>query len=69
VCREVARILKPEGKLAIIEFKKIEGPPGPPLHIRLSQEEVDDFLSPFGFQLEKTEDIGPYHYLSIYGGV
>ena len=69
VSREVARLLKPEGKLAIIEFKKIEGPPGPLLHIRLSREEVDDFLSPFGFQLEKTEDIGPYHYLSIYGGV
>lgn len=67
VCREVTRIIKPEGKLVIVEFKKIEGPPGPPLHIRLSQEEVNDFLSPFGFQLEKTEDIGPYHYLSIYG--
>ena len=32
---EVARVIKPGGLLAIVEFDKIDGPPGPPRHIRL----------------------------------
>ncbi len=32
---ELARVIKPGGLLAIVEFDKIDGPPGPPRHIRL----------------------------------
>ncbi len=32
---ELTRVLKPGGLLAIVEFDKIDGPPGPPRHIRL----------------------------------
>ena len=38
--REIARAIKPEGILAVVEFKKKEGPPGPPKPVRLSPEEV-----------------------------
>jgi ubiquinone/menaquinone biosynthesis C-methylase UbiE len=34
--QEVARVMRPGGKLAVIEFKKMDGPPGPPRGIRLS---------------------------------
>ncbi len=37
---EVRRLLKPDGKLAIVEIKKQNTPFGPPLNIRLSPEEL-----------------------------
>lgn len=60
---EVKRVLKPGGRLIIIEFSKIPGPPGPPLEIRLTPEEVDDMASAYGFKSILTEDIGQYNYL------
>ena len=47
-------------------FKKIDGPPGPPLHIRLSPKDVDNLLAPFGFKQEHHADVGPYNYLVLY---
>ncbi len=63
--REVRRVLKPEGILAIVEFKKIDGPPGPPLHIRLSPGEVERMLDAHGFKKKWTQpqQVGPYNYL------
>jgi ubiquinone/menaquinone biosynthesis C-methylase UbiE len=63
---EVARVLKPKGLLAIIEFKKIEGPPGPPVRVRLSPEEVQRWVLPHGFISLKFRVIGPYNYLVIF---
>ncbi|MFC1859519.1 class I SAM-dependent methyltransferase [Thermodesulfobacteriota bacterium] len=64
--QEIRRILKPEGKLAVIEFAKIEGTPGPPIHIRLSPEELDKMLYLYGFHASSLTEIGPYNYLSIF---
>lgn len=63
--RETARVMHQNGILGIVEFKKIEGPPGPPKQIRLSPEEVSDMITPFGFQRVKTLDVGPFNYLVI----
>ena len=63
---EIARVVKPAGTLAVMEFKKIDGPPGPPKHIRLSPEDVADMLDPYGFQKERTVDVGPYNYLILF---
>ena len=46
-----------------MEFKKIDGPPGPPIHIRLTPEEVTDRLDPYGFKKERYVDVGTYNYL------
>jgi ubiquinone/menaquinone biosynthesis C-methylase UbiE len=62
--REIKRVLKPDGLLAIVEFKKVEGPPGPPLKIRLSPEELEHVLSAYNFHFIKTTEIGSYNYLS-----
>ena len=64
--REVGRVLKPAGRLAVVEFDKIEGPPGPPRAIRLSPAELDAVLVPRGYHLLATTAVGPYNYLSIY---
>lgn len=64
--REAARVLRPGGRLVIVEFKKVEGPPGPPRRIRLSPEELDEIVKPFGFEKKHTIDTGDYTYLSKY---
>ncbi len=66
VLHEIVRVVKPNGILAIMEFMKIDGPPGPPRHIRLSPEQVDDMLTPFGFMQEGIVDVGPYNYLMLF---
>ena len=63
VMQEVVRVLKTKGLLAIIEFKKIDGPPGPPKPIRLAPENVADMLATDGFNKDHVIDIGPYNYL------
>ncbi len=64
--REAKRVLKPKGLLAVIEFRKVEGPPGPPLKIRVSPENLNNILSSYGFRHVKTAEIGPYNYLSVF---
>lgn len=58
---EVRRILKPEGRLAVIECHKREMPFGPPLHVRLSLEEVEKAIEPFGLAKNGYRDLG-YNY-------
>jgi len=62
--REVARVLKPGGRLVVIEFDKIESKPGPPLAVRLSPGEVADLVLPCGFLEEHTLPVGPTTYLA-----
>jgi ubiquinone/menaquinone biosynthesis C-methylase UbiE len=58
--KEVARVLKPKGTLAIVEFKKQDGPPGPPKEIRLRIEEVSMLLMPVGLiRFGPVVDLGP----------
>jgi ubiquinone/menaquinone biosynthesis C-methylase UbiE len=66
VMKEIVRVMKPDGVLAIVEFYKKEGPPGPPKPVRLSPEEVDEILSDYGFQQRRYTEIGPDNYLQIY---
>jgi ubiquinone/menaquinone biosynthesis C-methylase UbiE len=60
---EVARVIKAAGRLAIVEFHKIDGPPGPPRHIRLDPAEVEALVAPYGFARQQTVNLGPYNYL------
>jgi len=66
VLREVARILKPHGRLAVVEFKDLDGPPGPPRHIRISAPQVKTALAAHGFEHRFSEDIGPYNYVALF---
>ncbi len=63
VLKEIARVLKPRGILAVAEFKKQEGPPGPPKAIRLRLEEVAALLLPIGFiRFSGVVELGPQIY-------
>ena len=61
--KEAKRLLKPGGKLAIVEIKKEKTPFGPPLEIRFSPEELRE-----GIKLIPTQmmDIGRYFYLQLF---
>jgi ubiquinone/menaquinone biosynthesis C-methylase UbiE len=63
---ELARLVKPGGRLALVEFKKIDGPPGPPLAIRLSPEEAAALLRSYGFIPGETLDLSPHLYLALF---
>jgi ubiquinone/menaquinone biosynthesis C-methylase UbiE len=63
--RGAARVLKPDGILAIIEPKKIEAPYGPPLHVRLAPEEVEELIRPFGFIKESFKEVGTFENMII----
>ncbi|MBM4241999.1 MAG: class I SAM-dependent methyltransferase [Euryarchaeota archaeon] len=62
---EIKRVIKPGSTFAIVEFKKIEGTPGPPLSIRLNPEEVEDIISRNGFKVSGTIETGLYHYMVL----
>jgi len=66
VLKELRRILHPQGRVALIEFKKLPDTPGPPLEERLSMEDLRSILEPFGFRQNKTFDIGPIHYGAVF---
>ena len=60
--REMARVLKPGGRLAVLECKKEEMPFGPPIYMRLSPDEVEASLKEYGFNKTGYMDLG-YNYL------
>jgi ubiquinone/menaquinone biosynthesis C-methylase UbiE len=66
VMKEIVRVMKPNGALAIVEFYKKEGPPGPPKRVRLSPEEVVKIVSAYGFKQNRYTEIGPDNFLQIF---
>ncbi len=62
---KIADLLTTDASLEIIEFIKSEdsGSPGPPINIRLTPEEVEGIVVPYGFKKERVVEIGPYNYL------
>jgi len=66
VIKEAYRLIKPKGRLLIVEWKKITSPFGPSLHLRLASEEVKEMANSLGLKLEKEFAAGNYHYGLIF---
>lgn len=60
--KETARLLKPSGKLMIIDWKKTGAPFGPPVADRPEPEAVKNLASSTGFKLIEEFEAGPYHW-------
>ncbi len=63
--KEVLRILKSDGILVVVDWKKEETPVGPPVDHRFSELDVIEILRHHGFELVETREAGPYHYLIV----
>jgi ubiquinone/menaquinone biosynthesis C-methylase UbiE len=63
---EVRRLLRPEGILAIVEFKKFDGHPGPSIGVKLSPDQLEQIVALHGFTREEIMEIGQYTYLAIF---
>ncbi|MCE5263230.1 MAG: class I SAM-dependent methyltransferase [Deltaproteobacteria bacterium] len=61
--REIARVLKPDGVFALVEFKKIDKGPGPPIGIRISEQEAEEKIAKYGFSRTYLGEIGEFNYL------
>ena len=53
---EVSRILKPEGKLAIVDWEKIDMEAGPPVDVRIGREDIKQLLISTGFEILRDQD-------------
>ncbi len=62
---EAFRLLKPEGKLLIVEWKAELVSPGPPRKIRLSKEQVNQLCHQAGFSGFKYSDWSKNHYVAV----
>ncbi|HED04474.1 MAG TPA: methyltransferase domain-containing protein [Candidatus Fraserbacteria bacterium] len=60
---ELRRILRPGGRLILIDWKPIETPMGPPLSQRIPGEIIGQALQQAGFAHRQDHDIYPYHTL------
>ncbi len=61
--KEVKRLLKPNGKLAIIEIQKENTPFGPPLNMRFSPEELKQTIKLKPISLI---NVGQYFYMQLF---
>jgi ubiquinone/menaquinone biosynthesis C-methylase UbiE len=65
VMSEIKRILKPGGTFAIVEFKKVENTPGPPINVRISPKQVKKIVESHYLDFKNVEEVGDYHYAVI----
>ena len=73
VIKEIGRLIKNHGKLAIMEFKPLKMSWGPPVDIRISSDDLEELFSQYNFKkVYLNEDIGSdipkgkSHYLIIF---
>lgn len=64
--QEIVRLLKPGGMLTVIEFKKIDKGPGPPIAIRMDGAEIDALVTPYGFTKVAGDEVGEFNDLLKY---
>ncbi len=60
--REVRRICKPGASMVNVDWKPLRMELGPPLEVRLSEEESERILSEGGLRVTRRIEAGPYHY-------
>jgi len=64
--REINRLLRPGGMLHVIEFKKIEKGPGPPVTIRMDEGDVETLVTQYGFTKIAGSEVGEFNYMVKY---
>jgi SAM-dependent methyltransferase len=65
--KKVARSLKPQGRIGIVDFTAGGGGPGPAREERVSPETEIRAAEAAGLQLIKREDVPPFMFLLVFG--
>lgn len=60
---ECRRLLRPGGRVAVIDWKPEQTPSGPPLHVRIPPEQVSAHLEQAGFENAASHSVLPHHYI------
>ena len=62
--KKLKTCLPQDGLLVIIDFKKLKTPPGPPLELRVAEEQAESELKSAGFTiLSADKEMLPYQYI------
>ena len=65
VLQNAKKMLKLNGKLVDLDWKKKQMSFGPPEHIRFSEKKAADLAMQAGFTIESIKEAGPHHYVLI----
>ena len=63
VLQNAKQMLKPDGTLVDLDWKKKLMPFGPPLPIRFSEEKASDLIKQAGLKVQTIREAGPHHYI------
>lgn len=61
----VRRLLKPEGRIVVLEWEKRDEEMGPPQSVRLAPEDAVKDAEAAGLQLDERRELNEHHYLLI----
>jgi ubiquinone/menaquinone biosynthesis C-methylase UbiE len=62
LARETIRLMAPEGRLIVADWKQTQAPFGPAVQERVGPEEAKKVFTTAGLELEKEFEAGKYHY-------
>ena len=65
IAKEMQRVIKSDGRVVIIDFKKEDSGFGPPLAIRVSEDQAKQLFEERGFACVKSSEL-LYHYLMVF---
>lgn len=65
VARELRRAVRPGGRVAILDWRPVEPPPGPPLDHRVEPDSARDALATAGWVPSAPYRVGPYAWLLV----
>jgi len=63
VLKNAKKMLKADGRLVDLDWKKQEMPFGPPFKIRFNEEHASNIVKKAGFQIDQVKAVGSYHYV------
>ena len=64
--RNLAKSLKPDGRIGIVDFTSEGGGPGPPMNERVDPQQVIRNAQDAGLRLRSHEQIVPYQYMLVF---
>ncbi len=63
VLQNARQMVKPDGYLIDLDWKKMDMPFGPPVSIRFNEEQAAGLMRSAGFTITDVRETGAYHYL------